>query len=197
MCLIFTNRQVTLISLQNLKKRNYLQHNIYGKRSFAADACYIQLAHYYNEAGDYDKAIELGQQALKCDSILFGVENKEYPIYANTLGSLSQFYLNAGKDDESLQCILKCIRIRRNLEDEKGYLNELFNLLLTGHDNDGIIKRITIANKEIESLPQFIEAVSLPIAGLYKITAGKYSLLDDNNKPKSVIRKIHLQNVNL
>lgn len=155
---------------------------IFGNRSYAADACYIQLAHYYNEAGDYDKAIELGQQALKCDSILFGVENKEYPIYANTLGSLSQFYLNAGKDDESLQCDLKCIRIRRNLEDEKGYLNELFNLLLTGHDNDGIIKRITIANKEIESLPQFIEAVSLPIAGLYKITAGKYSLLDDNNK---------------
>lgn len=155
---------------------------IYGKRSFAADACYIQLAHYYNETGIYDKAIELGQQALECDSIQLGVENKEYPVYANTLGSLSQFYINAGKDDESLQCILKCIRIRRNLENEKGYLNELLNLLLTGHDNDGIVKRIAIANKEMESLPHFIEPVSLPIAGLYKIVAGKYSLLDDNNK---------------
>ena len=155
---------------------------IYGNRSFAADACYIQLAHYYNEAGDYDKAIDFGKQSLECDSILFGVENKEYPVYANTLGSLSQFYLNAGKDDESLQCILKCIRVRRNLEDEKGYLNELFNLLLTGHDNDGIIKRIAIANKEMESLPHFIEAVSLPIAGIYKIIARNYSLLDDNKK---------------
>ena len=155
---------------------------IYGNRSFAADACYIQLAHYYNDAGDYDKAIAFGKQSLECDSILFGVENKEYPIYPNTLGSLSQFYLNAGKDDESMQCILKCIRIRKNLEDEKGYLNELFNLLLTGHDNDGIIKRTAIANKEMESLPHFIEAVSLPIAGLYKIVAGNYSLLDDNNK---------------
>lgn len=155
---------------------------IYGNRSFAADACYIQLAHYYNEAGNYDKAIDLGKQALECDSIQLGVENKEYPVYANTLGSLSQFYLNAGKDDESLQCVLKCIRIRKNLEDDKGYLNELFYLLLTGHDNDGIIKRIAIVNKELESLPHFIEAVSLPIAGIYKIIAGNYSLLDDNKK---------------
>ena len=81
-----------------------------------------------------------------------------------------------------MQCVLKCIRIRKNLEDDKGYLNELFNLLLTGHDNDGIIKRIAIVNKELESLPHFIEAVSLPIAGIYKIIAGNYSLLDDNKK---------------
>jgi len=155
---------------------------IYGNRSFAADACYIQLAHYYNETGNYDKAIDLGKQALECDSIQLGVENKEYPVYANTLGSLSQFYLNAGKDDESLQCILKCIRIRRNIEDEQGYLNELYNLLLAGHNNDGIIKRISIAIDELESLPSFIKAVSLPIAGLYKIIAGNYSLLNDNDK---------------
>ena len=155
---------------------------IFGKRSFAADACYNQLAHYYNETGDYVKAIDLGTQALECDSILLGVENKEYPVYANTLGSLSQFYLNAGKDDESLQCILKCIRIRRNIEDEQGYLNELYNLLLAGHNNDGIIKRISIAIDELESLPSFIKAVSLPIAGLYKIIAGNYSLLNDNDK---------------
>ena len=155
---------------------------IFGTRSFAADACYNQLAHYYNETSDYVKAIDLGIQALECDSILLGVENKEYPVYANTLGSLSQFYLNASKDDESLQCVLKCIRIRKNLEDDKGYLNELFNLLLTGHDNDGIIKRIAIVNKELQSLPHFIEAASLPIAGLYKIIAGNYSLLNDNKK---------------
>jgi len=155
---------------------------IFGTRSFAADACYNQLAHYYNETGDYVKAIDLGTQALECDSILLGVENKEYPVYANTLGSLSEFYLNAGKDDESLQYMLKCIRIRRNIEDEQGYLNELYNLLLTGHDNDGIIKRISIAIDELESLPSFVKAVSLPIAGLDKIIAGNYSLLNDNDK---------------
>ena len=155
---------------------------VFGKRSFAAATCYNQLAHYYNETGDYAKAIDLGIQALECDSILLGVENKEYPVYANTLGSLSQFYLNAGKDDESLQCILKCIRIRRNIEDEQGYLNELYNLLLTGHDNDGVVKRISIAIDELESLPSFITAVSLPIAELYKIIAGNYSILNDNDK---------------
>lgn len=153
---------------------------IFGNRSFAADACYIQLAHYYNEIGDYSKAIDLGIQALECDSIQLGVENKEYPVYANTLGSLSRFYLNAGKDDESLQCILKCIRIRKSIEDEEGYLNELYNLMLTGHDNNGITKRIAVVNKELDSMPSFIETTSLPIAGLYKLIAVNYSLLDDN-----------------
>ena len=52
---------------------------IFGKRSLAADACYIQLAHYYNETGDFAKAIDFGKQALECDSIHLGVENKEYP----------------------------------------------------------------------------------------------------------------------
>ena len=155
---------------------------IFGKRSIAASVCYIQLAHYYNEIGDYVKAIDLGEQALECDSIQLGVENKEYPVYANTLGSLSQFYLNAGKDEESLQCALKCLRIRKSIEDEQGYLNELYNILLSVHDNYGIIKRIAVVNKELESLPSFIEASSLPIARLYKIIAGKYSLLNDNAK---------------
>ena len=155
---------------------------VFGMKSIAADACYNQLAHYYDESGNYAKAIELGILNLECDSIQFGVENKEYPVYANTLGSLSQFYLNAGKDDESLQCILKCIRIRKNIEDKQGYLNELYSLLLTGHDNDKIIKRIAIVNKELKFLPHFIEPVSLPIARLYKIIARSYSLLDDNKK---------------
>ena len=155
---------------------------VFGMKSIAADACYNQLAHYYNEAGDYTKAIEFGIQALECDSIQFGVENKEYPVYANTLGNLSQFYLNAGKDDESLQCILKCIRIRKSIEDKQGYLNELYSLLLTGHDNDGIIKRIAVVNKELESLPNFIDAISMPIAELYKLIAGNYKLLDDKYK---------------
>ena len=155
---------------------------IFGKRSYAADACYIQLARYYDETGDYAKAIDLGKQALECDSIHRGVENKEYPTYVYTLGNLSDFYLNAGKDTEYLQCVQKCIRIRKNIEDEQGYLNELTKLLLTGRDNDGIIKRIAIVNKELESLPNFIEPVSLPIADIYKKIAGNYSRLNDNDK---------------
>ena len=155
---------------------------IFGKRSLAADACYIQLAHYYNETGDFAKAIDFGKQALECDSIHLGVENKEYPVYANTLGSLSQFYFNAGKDDESLQCDLRDLSIRKSIEDEQGYINALYSISLRGDDNYGIIKRITVVKKELESLPNFIEAVSLPIAKLYKIIAGKYSLLNDNAK---------------
>ena len=155
---------------------------IFGMRSLAADACYIQLAHHYNETGDFEKAIGFGKQALECDSIHFREENKEYPIYANTLGCLAQFYHNAGKDAESLRCIQKCIRIRRKTDDEQGYLNELFNLLQAGHDNNSIFKRIAIFNEELDSLPNFIAPVSLPIARLYKLMAVSYSLLDDYNK---------------
>lgn len=155
---------------------------IFGNRSLAASTCYRQLADYYDEIGDYTKAIYWGTQALECDSIHLGVENKEYPVYANTLGSLSWFYYRAGKDDESLEYRQKCIRIRRNIEDKKGYINELINLLLAGHNNDGFIKRISIARKELDSLPNFIDANSLPIAEIYKRIAVKYSFINENDK---------------
>ena len=154
---------------------------IFGTRSMAASECYNQLSELYNGLGNYSKAIELGLQELECDSIQYGVENKEYPVYANTLGNLSQFYLYAGKEIESLYCLQKCIRIRRNIEDEKGYLNELYHLLLTGHDKEGIMKRITIVNKELESLPNFIDTKSFHIGGIYKQLASMYSLMDDNS----------------
>ena len=153
---------------------------IFGMRSFEASACYTQLADYYNDVGDYMKAIDLGLQELECDSILFGVENKEYPIYAYTLGNLARFYLNAGKEMESLNCIKKCIKIRRNIGDDKGYLNELIRLLFTGHSNEGILKSIAIVNKELETLPNFIEITSLAIANIYKQVAISYSLIDEN-----------------
>lgn len=154
---------------------------IFGMRSFAADACYIEFAHFYNEIGDYSKAIDFGIQALECDSLLLGVENKEYPVYVNTLGSLSLFYHNAGKEMESLHCLQKCIRIRRNIGDEKEYINELINLLITGgHSNDDILKRIDFVNQELEDLPNFIEINSLPIASIYMRIGSLYSRMNDN-----------------
>lgn len=154
---------------------------IFGIKSLSADACYIQLAYHYDEAGDYMKAIDLGIQALECDSIQFGVENKEYPVYANTLESLSGFYQNAGKETESLHCLQKCISIRRNIGDEKRYKNVLLGLLHTGYSDESILKRISIVNKELETLPSFIGITSRSLANIYKQLASSYSLINDNN----------------
>lgn len=155
---------------------------IFGTRSLAAELCNLQLARYYNEVGDYSKAIHFGLEALECDSIQFGIENKEYPVYANTLSSLSQFYINADKEMESLQCIIKCIKIRRNIGDAEGYLNELFNLLSTGHNSEEILKSIAIAKKELDSLPDFIEVNSMPVTRIYKQIALKYYLTGEYHK---------------
>lgn len=153
---------------------------IYGMKSLAANLCYIQLANNYNEAGDYKNAIDMGLQALECDSIQFGVVNKENPIYANTLGSLSQFYHNAGKETESIQYALRGITIRKLLEDENGYTNDLYNLLLTWNTHEVILKRIAIVQKELKSLPDFIDNTSLSLVKIYKQIAFMYSIIDDN-----------------
>lgn len=153
---------------------------IFGKRSLAADACYNQLANYYNETGDHIKAIEYGLLALECDSIQFGVENKEYPVYVHTLGSLSQYYQSAGNDSEVLRCKEKCINIWKNMGNEDNYLNELYSLLFTGREKIGIVKRIEMVEKELYNLPSYINAISKPITEIRKQMALYYWMIDDN-----------------
>lgn len=153
---------------------------IFGKRSLASDACYSQLAYYYNEIGDYTKAIDLGIQALECDSIQFGVENKEYPVYINTLDNLSQFYQNAGDDTEALHCKQKCMTIWKSIGNEDGYLKEIYSLLFTGRDTAGIVRRIEIVEKEFQNLPDFINTTSTFLAEILKQMALYYWIIDDN-----------------
>ena len=152
---------------------------IYGTRSLAASNCYSQLSKLHNRLGHFSRAIDLGIQTLKCDSIQFGIENSEKPVYVYNLGSLSQFYLNAGRDTEALQCIQKCIRIWRNIENEEGYINEISNLLLTCRDSASITKGIEIVQKELKNLPIFIKESSTSIAIIEKQLATSYSLIED------------------
>ena len=158
---------------------------VFGMKSIAADACYNQLAHYYNEIGDYIKAIDYGTMALECDSIQFGVENKEYPVYVSTLGNLTQFYQNAHNDIEVLNCKKKCIGIWKQMENEDNYLKEIHTLLFTGCDMIGIAKRIKIVENEFKALPNFVNANSIHIANILKQMALYYWMIDDN---KSAIK---------
>ena len=153
---------------------------VFGMKSIAADACYNQLALYYNETGDYIKAIDFGTLALECDSIQFGVENKEYPVYVNTLGILTEFYQNTGDDFEVLNCKKKCIKIWKNIENEDNYLKEIYTLLFTGRDIIGIKNRIKIVENEFKDLPNFVNASSIHIADIFKQLALYYWMVDDN-----------------
>lgn len=165
------------------KKELSAAQYVFGKKSLAAAFCYQVLASYYHETGDYKKAIELGLQALECDSIHFGVDN---PVYAIMLTNLSFYYDDAKMETEYLQCAEKCIKIRKNLGEEEQYLNELYNISLslpkiydTLNVKDGILKRIAVVEKELKGLPDFIDVNSLSLVKVYKKLAVQYGFIRD------------------
>ena len=154
---------------------------IFGNKSLAASNCYHQLAQYCNDTGKYAKAIGFGLRALECDSIHFGVDNKDYPLYAITLGNFSSYCQNNGYDIEALRYKQKCIGIWRNIGNEDNYLKEIYSLLSSGRDVVGIEKRIEIANRELENLPVFVNATSKNVAMILKQLALCYWSVEDNN----------------
>ena len=152
---------------------------IFGNHSLAASSCYYQLGNYYDVIEEYGKAIHFKLRALACDSAQFGVVNKKHPIYASTLFLLSQSYYYNGNDTEYLKCLDKCIKIRKETEDSKGYFDVLNNLLSSGYNHNATLKRISIVKKELQDLPNYINATSMPIAKIYEHIASKYSFIDD------------------
>lgn len=154
---------------------------LFGLRALPASDCYEQLSEKYNELGNYSKAIELGLLQLECDSIFYGVENKEAPLYPYDLTNLSDSYQNIGNYSASIQCLQKSITIWRNIGNVNEYINDVCNLLLTGRDRTDIVKRIEIAQKELANLPYFINTNSLPVAKIQGLIATGYSYIGDND----------------
>ena len=152
---------------------------LFGIKSSLASICYRQLSETYNHLGNYSKAIDLRLEKLECDSINYGIENSEYPMYPYTLSMLSTIYQNAGKDSDALKCIQKCIEIWRNMGNNDNYLNEVCNLLLSGRDSASITKRIEIAQRELSNLPSFVNDTTSFITTIQKYIAINYSILND------------------
>ena len=153
---------------------------LFGLRALPASDCYEQLSEKYNELGNYSKAIELGLLQLECDSIFYGVENKEAPLYPYDLTNLSYVYQNIGNYSASIQCLQKSITIWRNIGNVNEYINDVCNLLLTGRDRTDIVRRIEIAQKELATLPYFININSLPVAKIQGLIATGYLFIEDN-----------------
>ena len=153
---------------------------LYGLKSPFAWICYQRLSEIYELMGDYSKAIDFELQVLECDSILYGVENPEYPVYPNSLYMLSSLYEDAGNVDEALQCEQKAIGIWRNMRNAENYLNEIYRLLLDGHDKLSIARRVEMAKKEMDALPNFVDAQSSLIASIYGQMANNYLIYMDD-----------------
>ena len=81
---------------------------LFGTKSMEASLCYQQLSLFYSEIGDYTKAIQLGLQELVCDSIHFGVNNKDYPLYAIALSNIASNYSRVRNESLAIEKSRMC-----------------------------------------------------------------------------------------
>ena len=152
---------------------------LFGLRTLPASECYEQLSDKYDELGDYSKSIKLRLLRLECDSIFYGVENREHVGYPMNLYFLSMTYQNAGNDTKALQCMQKCINIWRKIESPDLYLNTVLILIMSGDGEASIGERIIIAQKELDNLPFFVNDTTTLISKIQIEIARGYSQLGD------------------
>lgn len=139
-------------------------------------ALYLRtLGQFYSNAKKYDFAVHEFEKSINLFESIHVTDNE----YALALYFAAGDYYELGDKAKALTCQKKCIQARRQIGDSDGYINELYNILLTGNV-EAIQQRIQIVEDELSNLPNFIRSSSLPIGGIYKKIASKYSLMDDN-----------------
>lgn len=139
-------------------------------------ALYLRtLGQFYSHAKEYDNAIKTYKESIQLFESLNIVDNE----YALALFFIAGDYYEIGDSDNALIYQRKSLEARRQIGETEGYITELYNVLFEGH-NQALLNRVQIVKRELESLPNFVEANSLPIAGIYKQIASMYSLVDDN-----------------
>lgn len=139
-------------------------------------ALYLRtLGQFYSHAKEYDNAIKTYKESIQLFESLNIVDNE----YALALFFIAGDYYEIGDSDNALIYQRKSLEARRQIGETEGYITELYNVLFEGH-NQALLNRVQIVKRELESLPNFVEANSLPIAGIYKQIASLYSLVDDN-----------------
>ena len=140
-------------------------------------ALYLRiLGQFYSHARKYESAIQSYKESIQLFESLNVVDND----YALALFFTAEDYYSIGDSDNALIYQRKSLEARRQIGEAEGYINELYNVLFSGH-NQAILNRVQMVNKELNTLPNFIDVNSLPIAGVYKQIASMYSLIDDNN----------------
>ena len=154
---------------------------LFGTKSMEASLCYQQLSLFYSEIGDYTKAIQFGLQELVCDSIHFGVNNKDYPLYAIALSNIASNYSRVRNESLAIEYQKKAIANRKDLADSGNYLFEL-EMMVIGGDS---IARINIVENELSHLPEYVDTTSVAFANVLKALTVSYEIMDDYNRALS------------
>ena len=157
------------------KQEGVIHAELWGTSDWSYALYLRTLGQFYSHAKEYDNAIKTYMESIQLFESLNIVDNE----YALVLYFIAGDYYEIGDSDNALFYQRKSLEARRQIGEAEGYVTELYNVLITGHDQ-AILNRVQIVKKELESLPNFIETNSLPIAGIYKEIASKYSLMDDN-----------------
>lgn len=134
------------------------------------------LGSFYSHAKDYDNAIKKYEESIQLFDSLHIVDNE----YALTLYFIADDYYEIGDCENALLFQKKSLEARRHIGESDGYINELYNVLLSGH-NQATLERVQIVKRELNALPSFVDPNSLPIARVYKEIASICSLMDDND----------------
>jgi len=141
-------------------------------------ALYLRtLGQFYSHAKEYGNAIKSYKESIQLFESLNVVDNE----YALALNFIAEDYYEIGDSDNALIYERKSLAARRQIGEAEGYVNELYNVLFSG-GNQAVLDRVQMVIKELSALPSFIVSNSLPIAGIYKIIASNYSLLNDHDK---------------
>lgn len=134
------------------------------------------LGSFYSHAQKYECAIKTYKESIQLFESLNIVDNE----YALALFFIADDYYEIGDITNALISQKKSLEARRQIGERERYINELYNVLYSGI-NQAILDRVEIVKKELSSLPNFVEANSLSLVGIYKELSVKYSLMDDNN----------------
>ncbi len=162
-------------AIEIAKLKGLIHAELWGTSDWNYAIHLITLGAFYSNAKEYNRAIQTYKESIKLFESINVVNNE----YALTLRSIAENYYEIVDSKNALFFQKKSLEARRQIGEADGYINELYNVLLTGR-NQAMLNRIQIVKKELESLPDFIEATSLPIALIYKQIAFLFSLMDDN-----------------
>lgn len=135
------------------------------------------LGQIYSHASNYEMSIKTNKESIELFESLHAVDKE----YALALRFLAYDYNEMGDNESALLYQRKALETRRAIGDSNNYINELYNVILSVQDDKEIANsHIEIAERELVSLPDFVDSTSVAFVDIYKKLAYSYTLLDKN-----------------
>ena len=136
------------------------------------------LALFYSHASNHTMSIKTYKESLNLFESIHAIDNE----YALALRFIADEYNDIGDNESSLYYQQKALEARRTIGDSDKYINELYNVSLLSSIIKGFVEpRIHIVEKELESLPDFVDNMSVAFVEIYEKLAFSFTLLEDNN----------------